>query len=85
MFKMAGAALGACLLSAGRRAQAMPAAPIRVDFTRLAPGAAAQYPFTLPDLPYAFNALGAAIDEQTMQIHHGRHHQSFVVNLNNAL
>ncbi|MGH7493932.1 MAG: superoxide dismutase [bacterium] len=56
-----------------------------MDFAKLAPGAASQYPFALPELPYAFNALGAAIDEQTMQIHHGRHHKAFVDNLNNAL
>ena len=31
---------------------------------------------TLPDLPYAHNALEPHIDEQTMQIHHGKHHQS---------
>ena len=41
--------------------------------------------FTLPDLPYAHNALEPHIDTQTMEIHHGRHHNAYVTNLNNAL
>ena len=39
----------------------------------------------LPDLPYAHNALEPTIDEKTMQIHHGKHHNTYVTNLNNAL
>ncbi|MDR6990363.1 superoxide dismutase [Luteimonas sp. 3794] len=39
-------------------------------------------PFSLPDLPYAANALEPAIDAQTMEIHHGRHHKAYVDNLN---
>jgi Fe-Mn family superoxide dismutase len=39
----------------------------------------------LPKLPYAFDALEPHIDAQTMQIHHGKHHQTYVTNLNNAL
>jgi Fe-Mn family superoxide dismutase len=39
----------------------------------------------LPPLPYAFDALEPFIDEQTMQIHHGKHHQAYVNNLNAAL
>jgi len=50
------------------------------------PGAPDQrYPFTLPDLPYASDALEAAIDAQTMEIHHGRHHNGYVSKLNAAL
>jgi len=41
--------------------------------------------FELPPLPYGYNALEAAIDEQTMQIHHGKHHAAYVNNLNAAL
>ena len=41
--------------------------------------------FTLPDLPYAFDALEPHIDAQTMQIHHDRHHKAYVDNLNAAL
>jgi len=41
--------------------------------------------FTLPALPYDFSALEPVIDTQTMQIHHGKHHQAYVTNLNNAI
>ncbi len=40
---------------------------------------------SLPPLPYAFEALEPHIDAQTMQIHHGKHHQAYVDNLNKAL
>lgn len=40
---------------------------------------------TLPALPYATNALEPHIDAQTMEIHHGKHHQAYVDNLNKAL
>jgi Fe-Mn family superoxide dismutase len=40
---------------------------------------------TLPPLPYAFDALEPHIDSLTMQIHHGKHHQAYVNNLNAAL
>ena len=43
------------------------------------------YPYSLPALPYAFDALEPHIDAQTMQIHHGKHHQAYVTNLNAAL
>ncbi len=42
-------------------------------------------PFTLPALPYAPDALEPNIDKQTMEIHHGKHHQAYVTNLNKAL
>jgi superoxide dismutase, Fe-Mn family len=42
-------------------------------------------PFTLPALPYAFNALEPHIDAKTMEIHHGKHHNAYVTNLNKAL
>src|SRR5262245_56356323 len=41
--------------------------------------------FTLPNLPYAPNALEPYIDTTTMEIHHGRHHKAYVDNLNKAL
>jgi Fe-Mn family superoxide dismutase len=43
------------------------------------------YPFVLPPLPYDFAALEPHIDAQTMQIHHGKHHQAYVNNLNATL
>jgi Fe-Mn family superoxide dismutase len=42
-------------------------------------------PFTLPQLPYGFDALEPTIDTTTMQIHHGKHHQAYVNNLNAAI
>ncbi|MBS3051814.1 MAG: superoxide dismutase [Candidatus Aenigmarchaeota archaeon] len=39
----------------------------------------------LSDLPYEFNALEPYVDEQTMRLHHGKHHAAYVNNLNNAL
>lgn len=47
--------------------------------------AAASAPYTLPDLPYAPEALAPHIDAQTMRIHHGKHHAAYVKNLNDAL
>src|SRR5207302_4936471 len=41
--------------------------------------------YTLPNLPYAANALEPSIDTMTMEIHHGRHHKAYVDNLNKAL
>ena len=41
--------------------------------------------FTLPELPYDYAALEPTIDEQTMRIHHGKHHQAYVDNANKAL
>ena len=41
--------------------------------------------FTLPPLPYDYTALEPHIDEQTMRIHHDKHHGTYVTNLNNAV
>jgi Fe-Mn family superoxide dismutase len=41
--------------------------------------------YSVPDLPYDYNALEPHIDEQTMRIHHDKHHGAYVTNLNNAL
>lgn len=48
-------------------------------------GAAPQMTFTLPPLPYAFDALEPHIDAKTMEIHHDKHHGAYVTNLNKAL
>jgi len=42
-------------------------------------------PFTLPPLPYPSDALEPYIDKMTMEIHHGKHHNAYVTNLNKAL
>jgi len=42
-------------------------------------------PYELPPLPYDYNALEPTIDEQTMRIHHDKHHQAYVDNVNKAL
>ncbi len=41
--------------------------------------------YTLPELPYPHNALEPHIDAKTMEIHHGKHHNAYVTNVNNAL
>jgi len=41
--------------------------------------------YTLPDLPYDYNALEPAIDERTMKIHHDKHHAGYTKKLNNAI
>jgi Fe-Mn family superoxide dismutase len=61
--------------SQGARGQATPATP----------PPSPSGPFTLPPLGYAADALEPHIDAQTMTIHHGRHHQAYVTNLNTAV
>ncbi len=64
---------------------------IAVTSAALEKGAGAQNPpapagpFTLPPLPYAFDALEPFIDAKTMEIHHDKHHQAYVNNLNKAI
>lgn len=49
------------------------------------PAAAPTGPFSLPALPYAFDALEPHIDARTMEIHHDRHHATYITNLNKAV
>jgi Fe-Mn family superoxide dismutase len=56
--------------------------PLRSVWAADAPPAG---PFVLPPLPYAFDALEPYLDAQTMQIHHDKHHQAYVTNLNKAV
>ncbi|MBV8365968.1 MAG: superoxide dismutase [Candidatus Eremiobacteraeota bacterium] len=42
-------------------------------------------PFTVPDLPYAYDALEPTIDKETMTLHHDKHHAAYVTNLNAAI
>jgi Fe-Mn family superoxide dismutase len=65
-------AVGAAAMAAGSSSTARAAA-------------AASAPFELPKLGYAYDALEPHIDARTMEIHHTRHHQAFVTNMNNAL
>lgn len=44
-----------------------------------------QYPFTLPPLPYGYDALMPEIDERTLHFHHDKHFQTYVDNLNKLL
>ena len=73
------------------RRQAIKTAIAGMAFATLKPYAIAQAAdqkpaiFTLPPLPYAFDALEPHIDAQTMQIHHDKHHAAYINNLNNAL
>ena len=50
-----------------------------------APAPAVQGPFVLDALPYAFNALAPVVDQETMELHWGKHHRAYVDNLNKAV
>ena len=41
--------------------------------------------FTLPDLPYSYDALAPYMSKETLEFHHDKHHQAYVTNGNNAL
>jgi superoxide dismutase, Fe-Mn family len=72
-----GALAGAVLLTDKLSAEATQASA--------APPAPATGPFTLPPLPYAYDALEPYFDAETMHLHHDKHHQAYVNNLNAAV
>src|SRR5262245_59637753 len=71
------------LLAAGDGAAALAVAPLS-PLSLLADDKKPEG-FTLPKLPYAFDALEPHIDAKTMEIHHDKHHAAYVANLNKAL
>lgn len=83
---MAGLAAGAILAPMVRlEAASSGKAENKIRLTLMAPSASEKYPYQLPPLPYPAESLTAAIDPQTMQIHHGAHHQAYTNKLNAAL
>jgi Fe-Mn family superoxide dismutase len=88
--KHLGGVASALLLSKGLRGQApaaMPAAsaPPPAAAPAVLPAAAPSGPFSLPPLPYAYDALEPYLDAATMHLHHDKHHQAYVNNLNLAV
>lgn len=73
--------LGACTAS-GENLATSTSQPTRSSGTNVAQNTGN---FTLPPLPYAYNALEPNIDERTMQFHHDKHHAAYVKNLNDAI
>jgi superoxide dismutase, Fe-Mn family len=67
------------LVSAGAGAAALAFSPLATWAVDDAKG------YTLPKLPYDYDALEPSIDAETMKIHHDKHHQAYITNLNNAL
>lgn len=75
--------LGGALAVAG--VGLLPATEAQASPAPSAPAPAAGGPFTLPPLPYKYDALEPHIDTMTMQLHHDKHHAAYVKNLNDAI
>ena len=76
-----GALAGAALLAETLHADGTPSG----QTPAAAPAAAPTGPFTLPPLPYAYESLEPSFDAETMHLHHDKHHQAYVNNLNAAV
>ncbi len=77
--------VGAGLLGAGQVAPSLLHASSGPDSNSYLNLEDTHVPFTVPPLPYAFDALEPYIDAKTMEIHHDKHHGAYVTNLNKAL
>jgi Fe-Mn family superoxide dismutase len=79
--KHMGSVASTLLLAESLNSQALPMG----QAAAVEPPAAPAGPFTLPPLPYAYDALEPYIDAETMHLHHDKHHQAYVNNLNAAV
>src|SRR5271167_2151945 len=77
--------IGAGLLGAGSGASAVLRSGTASDFASNLKLEEKPVAFTVPPLPYPFDALEPYIDAKTMEIHHDKHHGAYVTNLNKAL
>ncbi len=77
--------VGAGLLGAGEAAPGLLHAGTATDFESNLKSEEKTVAFSVPPLPYAFDALEPHIDAKTMEIHHDKHHAAYVTNLNKAL
>ncbi|WP_013322195.1 superoxide dismutase [Gloeothece verrucosa] len=73
------------LLGAGAGATALGMFPGQTIAQTMAQTSGSDEPFTLPPLPYAYNALEPYIDQETMRFHHDKHHAAYTKNLNGAV
>jgi Fe-Mn family superoxide dismutase len=78
-------AIKTAALATAACATLLPGANAQPGPTVVAPVGESTSPFKLPPLPYAYDALEPHIDWRTMEIHHEKHHQAYVTNLNKAL
>src|SRR5208337_1922994 len=84
-FLVSSGIVGAGLLGASKAASGMLQIETRSDLNPNLKVEEKTVAFTLPALPYSFDALEPYIDAKTMEIHHDKHHGAYVTNLNKAL
>lgn len=84
MTTLAGAAAACATILPSATAQQQPF-PTMTPHSTAATPAVVPGPFTLPPLPYPYDALEPHIDAETMHLHHDKHHQAYVNNLNKAI